>query len=141
MEDESVQSLILAFKELRDNPISYMRPVVLVLAGELRHRIHVEGRKADGSRIGTYSRDYMRIRAKNRRGPSTEMIWSLTRQMEQDTVPIAQSDLYGIGFNNSHSFDKATWLEAARPGVYALSESEIQLAEQTITDFLNGVFG
>jgi hypothetical protein len=141
MEDESVQSLILGFKALSDNPISYMRPVVLVLAGELRHRIHVEGKKADGSRIGTYSRDYMRIRVKNKRGPSTEMIWSLTRQMEQDFVAIAQTDLYGLGFNNSHNFDKATWLDAARPGVYALSESEIQLAEQTITDYINGVFG
>ena len=141
MEDESIQSLIVEFKALSENPISYMRPVVLVLAGELRHRIHVEGKKADGSRIGTYSRDYMRIRAKNKRGPSTEIIWSLTRQMEQDFVGISQTDLYGLGFNNSHNFDKATWLDAARPGVYALSESEIQLAEQTITDYINGVFG
>lgn len=141
MEDENIQSLIVAFKAMRDNPISYMRPVVLVLAGELRHRIHVEGKKADGSRIGTYTRDYMKIRAKNKRGPSTDMIWSLTRQMEQDFVPIAQTDLYGLGFNNSWNFDKATSLETVRPGVYALSLSEIRLAEQTITDYINGVFG
>lgn len=138
---DDVQSLILEFKRLQEEPVSYMRPVVLVLAGEVRHRIHVEGLKANGSRIGTYSLSYMRIREKNKRGPSREMIWSLTRQMEQDTVPIAQSDLYGIGFNNSWNFEKATWLEEKSPGVYALSESEIQLAEQTIIDYINGVFG
>lgn len=141
MEDENIQSLILGFKALSENPISYMRPVVFVLAGELRHRIHVEGKKANGSDIGTYTQDYMKIRAKNKRGPSLRMIWSLTRQMEQDFVPIAQTDLYGLGFNNSWNFEKASWLEDARPGVYALSESEIRLAEQTITDYINGVFG
>jgi hypothetical protein len=139
--DDNVQSLILEFKRLQEEPISYMRPVVLVLAGELRHRIHVEGKKANGSDIGTYSLSYLRVRVKNKRGSSTKMIWSLTRQMEQDFVPIAQSDLYGLGFNNSWNFDKAAWLEAGRPGVYALSESEIQLAEQTIIDYINGVFG
>jgi hypothetical protein len=33
------------------------------------------------------------------------------------------------------------WLEEKRPGVYALSNDEIQLAEETITEYFNGVFG
>lgn len=137
---DSVQDLIIAFDELKNNPVSYMRPVVLVLAGELRHRIHVEGKRADGSAIGTYQNSYMREREKNKRGNSRKMIYSLTRQMEQDFSPVAEGDTYGLGFNNTHNFDKANWLEEARPGVYNLSESEIQLAEQTIIDYLNGVF-
>lgn len=139
---ENVQELIVGLEELRDNPMSYMRPVVLVLAGELRHRIHVEGLKADGSRIGTYKNPYLKFRQeKHNRTGDTKMIWSLTRQMEQDTVPIADGDTYGIGFNNKHNFDKATWLEEKNTGVYDLSQDEIKLAEDAITDYINGIFG
>lgn len=140
--EENLQDMIVRFRELKENPISYMRPVVLVLAGELRHRIHVEGLKADGSRIGTYKNPYLEFRQKkHNRTSDTKMIWSLTRQMEQDTVPIADGDTYGIGFNNKHNFDKATWLEEGNKGVYDLSQDEITLAEDVITDYINGIFG
>lgn len=138
---ENLQDLILTLHNLRDHPVNYMRPAVLVLSGEIRHRIHVDGQRADGGAIGTYQNSYMAIRKKNKRDNSSKMIYSLTRQMEQDFVPIAQDDMYGLGFNNSHNFDKAMWLEEKRPGVYALSNNEIQLAEETITDYLNGIFG
>lgn len=138
---ENAQDLILALQDLRDNPISYMRPVVLILAGEVRNRIHVQGKRADGGNIGVYSNSYLRVREANKRGRDSKIIYSLTRQMEQDFIPIADGGTYGLGFNNSHNFDKATWQEEKRPGVYDLSEDEIKLAEDTITDYINGIFG
>lgn len=138
---ESIQETILELKNLQSDEQSWMRPVVLVLAGEVRHRIHVDGLRPDGGQIGTYQNSYMRERFKNKRDSSRKMIYSLTRQMEQDFVPVAENDQYGLGFNNSHNFDKATWLEEMRPGVYDLSPHEISIAENVITDYLNGIFG
>lgn len=138
---ENVQELILDLKRLRDQPVDYMRPAVLVLAGQVRHRIHVEGQRPDGGQIGTYQNSYMRARERNNRTDSRKMIYSLTRQMEQDFVPVADGDTFGLGFNNEWNYQKASWLEEKRPGVYGLSESEMQLAETTITDYINGLFG
>jgi hypothetical protein len=75
------------------------------------------------------------------RGDDPKVILSLTRQMEQDFVAIAENDEYGLGFNNQHNFDKAMWNEERYKGVYQLSEAEIEFAEATITDYLNGLFG
>jgi len=61
--------------------------------------------------------------------------------MEQDFIPVAESNEYGLGFNNRTNFDKATWQEEANPGTYDLSQHEIEIAETTIIDYLNGLFG
>lgn len=137
---EDVKVLVTKLQSLITDPQSWMRPVVLVLSGEVRHRIHVDGRRPDGDQIGQYQNSYMRQRAKNNRTDDRKMIYSLTRQMEQDFVPVAEDNNYGLGFNNSHNFDKATWLELKRPGVYDLSQSETELAETVITEYINGLF-
>lgn len=137
----ALTELILQMKGLQTDEQSWMRPVVLALAGEVRRRIHVDGQRADGGAIGQYQNTYMREREKNNRGSDKKMIYSLTRQMEQDFVPIAEENQYGLGFNNDHNFDKATWQEEKRPGVYDLSEREVELAELALTDYLNGLFG
>lgn len=138
---ENVQELITALKSVQDNPVGFMRPVVNVLAGVIRHRIHVEGLRANGGAIGQYKEDYMTVRKRYNRTSETKMIYSLTRQMEQDFVGIAENDTYGLGFNNAHNFEKASWLEAARPGVYDLSDTEKAIIEDTINDYLDGVLG
>lgn len=118
----------------------YMRAVVFGLVGEVRQRIHVKGLKADGSRIGEYKNSYLKKREKENRGRDTKVILSLTRQMEQDFVPVSENDQYGLGFNNDTNFDKATWMEERFPNTYNLSEEETEMAEQVITDYLNGLF-
>ncbi|MDR1221337.1 MAG: hypothetical protein LBL07_00455 [Tannerella sp.] len=35
------------------------------LNGDIRHRVHVDGLAADGSKIGTYSKGYMKVRSGN----------------------------------------------------------------------------
>lgn len=137
----ALNELILQLKDLQSDEQIWMRPVVLALAGEVRHRIHVEGLRPDGSQIGTYQNSYMRERERNNRSSDKKMVYSLTRQMEQDFIPIAENNQYGLGFNNSHNFDKATWLEEKRPGVYDLSDHEVELAELALTDYINGLFG
>lgn len=138
----NVQGLIVEFKALIDNQTALMRPVTLVLAGYVRNRIHVQGLKADGSEIGQYKNSYLKLRQTHyNRDSNKKIVYSLTRQMEQDFVPIAENNEYGLGFNNKHNFDKATWLEEKRPGVYTLSAQEEEIAEQTIIDYLNGLFG
>lgn len=135
-----LQVVISKLNGLISDEQSWMRPVVLVLAGEVRHRIHVDGKRPNGGDIGQYQNSYMRQREANNRTDSRKMIYSLTRQMEQDFVPVSEGNEFGLGFNNSHNFDKATWLELKRPGVYDLGQSEIELAETVLTDYINGLF-
>lgn len=39
-----------------------LRSMAISTAGDMAHRIHTEGKKADGSQIGTYSEGYMKVR-------------------------------------------------------------------------------
>lgn len=188
--NQSIQQTVIDLQSLRNNPMNYMRPVVLVLAGVVRKRIHKEGKKANGSPIGTYSSEYLKLRSGNyqnsdkfsrgakkgqnknagtytdrtirlnkktgvftgedkvgkprinyNRGSDPKVILSLTRQMEQDFVPIAENNVYGLGFNNPVNMDKAEWNEERYEGVYELSEDELKIAEEIITNYINGVFG
>ncbi|MCW3466496.1 hypothetical protein [Chitinophaga nivalis] len=118
----------------------YMRGVVFGLVGEVRQRIHKRGQKADGSPIGEYKNSYLRIREKENRGNDRKIILSLTRQMEQDFVPVSENDQFGLGFNNPHNFDKAGWMENRFPNTYNLSDDELLMAEQAIQDYINGLF-
>lgn len=137
---DSIVDLRQKLASLTSDKDQYMRAVVFGLGGELRQRIHVKGLKADGSRIGEYKNSYLRIREKENRGRDSKIILSLTRQMEQDFIPVADNDEYGLGFNNDINFDKATWMENKFPNTYNLSEEETEMAEQVITDYLNGLF-
>lgn len=138
---ENLPELIIQLKDLQANPEPYMRVVVLGLVGEVRQRIHVRGEKANGEPIGTYKNSYLRIREKNNRGTDKKKILSLTRQMEQDFVPVSESNEYGLGYNNKHNFDKANWQEEANPGTFDLSQNEIDSATGILEDYLNGLFG
>ena len=138
---ENVQELIVRFKDLQTNPEPFMRILVLGLVGEVRQRIHVRGEKANGSPIGQYKNSYLKVREKYNRGSDRKKILSLTRQMEQDFVPIAENNEYGLGFNNVTNFNKATWQETANPGTYDLSERELELTNSVVEDYLNGIFG
>ena len=130
------------------------------LNAEVKHRVHVEGLAADGSRIGTYSDGYMKVRTGNfknpkitrgnkkgqarpayNRGADRNVILSLTRQMEMDfgaTQPIKIEGGYGIGFTNDLNYNKAVWNEK-RYGktIYGISQNENQLVENIINKYVN----
>jgi len=78
-------------------------------------------------------------RAQYHRDSDTSVILSLTRQMENDYAVMPGELGWGIGFNNSHNFDKANWNdERYGKKVYDLTEEEldhaIKLTEELITE-------
>ena len=129
------------------------------LKAKVKHRVHVEGKASDGSQIGTYSESYMKVRTNNfkskaivrgknkgnprtvyKRGADTKIILSLTRQMEKDfdaTKPIPITNGYGIGYSNSHNYEKARWNEE-RYGkqIFAPSDSEKALAKEIVSNYV-----
>lgn len=97
-------------------------------------RIHIDGVAADGSQIGTYNKDYLSLRRrKYNRSADSKIIVSLTRQLENDWNVIATDDGYGIGFLNSHNFDKARWVEQNKgKKIFSLSATEQQYVNDTV---------
>lgn len=101
-------------------------------------RIHIDGGAADGSQIGTYNKDYLSLRKRKfQRSGDSKIIVSLTRQLENDWNVIATNQGYGIGFLNSHNFDKARWVEAIKSKkIFFLSPDEQQYVNETVTQLV-----
>lgn len=89
-----------------------LRPVAQEQIRLMHDRIHGKGLASDGGQIGTYSRGYLKIRQeKYNRKPDSQVIISLTRQLENDYTVVPTTLGYGVGFNNRHNFDKSQWVE------------------------------
>jgi len=110
------------FDDIKNPQGDMLRRVVTDMIPTIHDRIHVQGKAADGSQIGTYSDAYMAVRtgktqkgaqskSANRynRSADTKVILSLTRQLENDYSVQPGAVGWGVGFNNSLNFDKATW--------------------------------
>lgn len=89
-----------------------MRGMATAAQSLVRKRIHVEGKRADGQAIGTYSNSYLnyRVKKKNRENDG-KVVLSLTRNMENDFQVIPTDTGYGLGFNNPDNVKKADWLQ------------------------------
>lgn len=72
------------------------------------------------------------------RTSDTKVIWSLTRQMENDLTVVAVGRAYGIGYLNPFNRQKVTWLEEMydKKVLTKLTADERQLALQTAKNFL-----
>jgi len=134
-----------------------IRSVAAGAAGELRRRVHVEGKKTDGNRIGTYEKKYLKKRQKPpyNRSAESKIIFSLTRQMENDLflipganpqdVPIKLNDGYGIGFKNVLNAKKAEGLQFGNKTlkgfgvVYKLSQEEKQKIKESVNILLQSL--
>ena len=158
-----------------------LRTMAISTAGDMAYRIHTEGKKADGSQIGTYSAGYMKVRTgkfstnqtyrsgkrkgetkptgvftrgKNKgqkrpsynRTDSTKVVFSLTRQMENDfslketKEPIRTVNGYGVGFKNPINTKKYQWLSEKNPNVYELSVSEKKKVHKIAEEFIKNLF-
>lgn len=98
-------------------------------------RIHIDGGAADGSQIGNYNSQYLRLRQKKyNRSADNKIIVSLTRQLENDWSVIATDQGYGIGFLNPLNFQKARWVEENKgKKIFSLSAPEQQYVNDTVT--------
>lgn len=81
-------------------------------------------------------------RPKYNRTSDTDVVLSLTRQMENDLSVMPSGTGYGLGYNNPDNFKKSQHNEATyKKKIWALTEEEKKLAKQTaenfIQDFLN----
>jgi hypothetical protein len=80
-------------------------------------------------------------RPKYNRGSDTKVILSLTRQMENDMKVSPIDKGYGIGYSNSHNFDKSQWVEETYYGkgvhgkIFTLSPKEIEVVNAIIKQF------
>ena len=107
-----------AFKELAGKVLtagqaeSLVREIAVSMYTETFRRIHNDGKKADGSPIGTYSNSYLEWRRNNGYPSSPAVKLFLTGQMQQDykVVPLSKTE-YGLGYDNKFNADKADWAE------------------------------
>jgi len=140
-----------------------LREIAQALTSAIVIRVHQEGKAADGSKIGTYSPEYMRVRTgqvkqtkkegkgaarkKYNRTSSTEVILSLTRQMEMDLTTCEQNPAkipngYAIGYQNNFNYDKAVWNEQRynKKILTQLSKEEEALALLILENRINDIF-
>ncbi len=117
-----------------ENPETISRSVALALLPEMRKRIHVDGKKSDGSKIGEYSNSYLKTRQRFNRGPSKEVVASLTRQLENSYTLAADGDGYTIGVSTPESEEKIFRLEERYGNIYGLTEGEKEIAKIVAAD-------
>lgn len=133
------KSIAKAVEELAD-PANYLRPAIFDVLDAFKQRIHVDGDRPGGSAIGTYTNPYLRYRInKFKRDSSTKMIFSLTRQMENDYTIAPTKNGYSIGFTNSFNFDKSQWLEEKKGEVFSLSQAEVDILYENIDFFIDRI--
>lgn len=128
-----IGNILAKFREL-DNPETVSRAAALALMPELRHRIHVEGKKTDGSAIGTYSNSYLKLRqSKYNRTSDSTVIASLTRQLENGYILKATENGYTIdNLGNKikgESKTKTEFLEEKYGEIWQLTEKERELTQ------------
>lgn len=120
---------ILSKINMLDNPETVSRAVASAIMPKMRKRIHVDGNNSKGSKIGTYSTAYLRLRQKKyNRTADSDVIISLTRQLENSYVLGATQNSYNISFSTPLSFDKATWMEEKYGKIWDLTIEEQDIA-------------
>ena len=99
-----IGTMLAKFREL-DNPETISRAAALAVLPELRERIHVKGENSNGTKIGTYSNSYMKVRERYNRTADKDVVASLTRELENGYTLKATDNGYTIG-NTSPSNDE-----------------------------------
>jgi hypothetical protein len=112
------------FSEL-GNPEMVSRAVATAVMPEMRKRIHVDGKNSLNSQIGVYSNSYLRLRQKKyNRSSDSDVVISLTRQLENSYILGGTETSYNISFSTPLSFDKATWMEEKYGKIWDLTLEE-----------------
>lgn len=110
----AITRITVKLKGLED-PDPLLREIATSMLAIVKERIHEKGLNSAGSQIGTYSDSYLAYRSSVGKSTGSNVILSLTGQMENDFKIVAQSKTrYGLGFSNQFNADKADWLENGR---------------------------
>lgn len=126
--------------QILKDPRPLLRPVALDVVALMTERIHEKGQAADGSAIGTYNNQYLKLRQRNfKRSGDKKIIVSLTRQLENDWAVLATpAGGWGIGFNNPLNAQKMKWVEEQKDKkIAALTDTEKQYAVDKVKKLLD----
>lgn len=125
-------------------PDPMLRTIATSITPVMRKRVHEDGLDANGNAINTYDPDYLKLRiSKYSRTADKKMIFSLTRQMENDMkpIPLPSGDGWGIGYSNAFNYEKAIANERRenKKVLTALSKEEDEMVDQIAEDYVNDV--
>ncbi len=114
------------------------RKVLLSVHARVTDRIFGEGKAADTSQIGNYSKGYLKQRQKNKWGGSSKVILQYTGQMKNDFSLIRSGNDLGSGFKNKKNGDKSRWVEGTYDKtIFDLTQSESELIDTLYANELN----
>jgi hypothetical protein len=117
-----------------------LRGAASTLLGNMKHRIHQEGKDSDGNQIGTYTPSYLKRRQGKpfNRTADPNVILSLTGKMENNFIIGATANGYGLGFTNEKDFQKSQWCEETygKP-IYKPTVQEVTDVQKNVEDFVN----
>lgn len=123
-------------------PENFTRVVATGIISTVHNRIHIQGKAADGSPIGSYENNYLRLRErKYNRLEGKKVVLSLTRQMENDfSAVVTQNGTWGLGFKNSLNADKSKWIQDHfEKNVYDLTAEEKDMALEIGAEYLQKI--
>lgn len=134
-------TLKASLQKLAD-PEYLLRPVCLDLIDLMTKRIHQDGNDSTDSPIGTYNKQYLRLRELHyQRSSDPTIIVSLTRQLENDWSVIPTDNGYGVGFKNPLNYQKARWVEVRKlKEIFSLSPSEEAYVEKKLSTLISQAF-
>lgn len=135
-----IGTMLAKFREL-NNPETISRAAALAVLPELRERIHVKGENSKGSKIGTYSNSYMKVRERYNRTADKDVVASLTRELENGYTLKATENGYTIGNTSPSNDEKIKHLTEKYGDIWQLTEHEYEItriaAEATSQAILN----
>lgn len=123
-------------------PENFTRVVATGIISTVHNRIHIQGKAADGSPIGSYENNYLRLRErKYGRLEGKKVVLSLTRQMEDDfSAVVTQDGTWGLGFKNPLNTDKSRWVqEHFEKNVYDLTAEEKDMVLEIGAEYLQKI--
>lgn len=123
---------------------TFLRPVAVELAGIMANRIHEDGLASDGSAIGNYNSNYLRVREKHKLGASTQVILVLTRKLSNSWGAFATDNGYAVGFVDDSASDGITSRKKVEYAeqhfgkkILELTEGEQEYAADRILEIVN----
>ena len=121
-----------------------IRAIASSVGGYVKRRVHQEGLNSSGTPIGSYSAQYLKRRqAKYNRTSDTKVIFSLTRQMENDfsvvaANPIKTSTGYGLGFKSNAVYSSKVSNADTEEGLRKALNKKTKKGKTTIRTISNG---
>jgi hypothetical protein len=123
---------------------STLRPVAVELTGIMSGRIHEDGLASDGTQIGKYSSNYLKVREAKKLGPDPNVILVLTRKLSNSWGAFATERGWAVGFVDDSAVDGVTSrkkIEFAevhfKKKILDMTVSEEEYAEDRLIELIN----